>query len=93
MQSCCILFLTMTAIEKRLAASISTLIRLLPMGSMIASAIMQTPVTMRNIRSFRLTLWSKMSSIHFLNTRFSSCFYYNAAILWQTSSYLLSSAA
>ena len=50
------LALTITAMRTRLATMIRMFQMLLPMGSVNAMAIMQTPVTMRNIRSRRLIL-------------------------------------
>ena len=47
------LTLTITAMRARLASIIRTFQMLLPMGRVNAIAIMQTPVTMRNIRSRR----------------------------------------
>ncbi len=65
MHSLRILSFTMTAIAARLTARIKRLVTLLPIGRMKNNAIMQMPVTTRNIRSRRAIRWSKMSSSHF----------------------------
>ena len=44
----------------RLTARIRMFQMLLPIGRMNASATMQVPVTMRNMRSCRLIWWSEM---------------------------------
>ena len=53
---CCfrMLIRTITPMAARLTTSIRIFQTLLPMGRVNAIAIMQTPVTMRNIRSRRL---------------------------------------
>ncbi len=87
MQSFWILNFTIAAMPARLPARISRLGRLLPIGRIMISATIHMPVITRNMRSFRLILWSKIVSIHFFNTWFSSCLYCNVAMHAQTSSY------
>ncbi len=64
------LIFTMSQMPTMLTAKISRFTRFLPMGRINISATIHMPVTIRNIRSCRLILWSKISSSHFLNTQY-----------------------
>ena len=69
MRSLRILIFTISDMTTRLTASINRFTTLLPMSSMNINANIEMPVTIRNIRSCRLTLWSKMISNHFFITQ------------------------
>ncbi len=79
MQSFWILNFTIAAMPARLPARISRLGRLLPIGRIMISATIHMPVITRNMRSFRLILWSKIVSIHFLTPGFPPVF----IVMWQ----------
>ncbi len=55
-------------IKAMLPAIINTLAVNLPKINIKIKAIMQIPVTRRNIRSLKLVLWSNSISSHFFNT-------------------------